>query len=98
MLLDVPSDERAEWHNDEPLRTHVFERGLCEAVAEPVALVRLVDLGVHEDNAVVSPSVGGKAEAPASEPQLVAVRLGLFADLGLRQRGITHESGPSCAC
>ena len=54
MLLDVTGDEGAEGHDDEPLPTHVFECGLCEAVPQSAALVRLVDLGVYEDDAVVS--------------------------------------------
>ena len=64
MLLDVPGDEGAKGHHDEPFPTHVFECGLCETVAEAATLVRLVDLGVDEDDAVVSPSVSGKADDP----------------------------------
>src|SRR4249919_1877628 len=98
MLLDVAGDEWAEGHDDEPLPAHVFECGFCEAVAEAAALVGLIDLGVYEDDAVVSPSVGGKADDPTSEPELVAARLGRVDDLGLCQGRIRHGSRPSCAC
>src|SRR6185312_16948887 len=98
MPLDVAGDEWAERHDDEPLPAHVFECGPCEAVAKAAALVGLVDLGVYEDDAVVSASVGGKADDPTFEPKLVSARLGGIDDLGLCQRGVRHESRPSCAC
>ena len=85
MLLDVPGNEGTEGHDDEPFPARVFECGLCETVAEAAALVRLVDLGVYEDDAVVSPSVSGEADDPTSEPELEAARLRRVDDLGLCQ-------------
>src|SRR5258705_5341449 len=97
MLLDVPGDEGAERHDDERFLIRVFECGLCEAVAESTALVRLVDLGVYEDDAVVSPSVGDKADDTISEPELVAARFGRVRGLQIFPPGGRPRNRTPCA-
>ena len=83
MSPDVVAHERAEREDLEPVAPRIGERCVSEAAAEASALALFVDLGVEERDAVVPAVVGGHADPPVAESQLVLGRFGDVDDLGI---------------
>ena len=69
--LDVVRDEGAERDDLEALLRRIRQRDRGEAASEAAALARLVDLSVRESDPVVPAAVGGEADQPSVEPQLL---------------------------
>lgn len=88
MRPDVVQHERAEGEHLETLASRVGERGGGEPAAESAARDGLVDLGVRERDPVAAlpPVIGGLADNPVTEAQLVARLLRDVDDLELLGR------------
>src|SRR5438067_910333 len=78
VAAEVRRHERADRPHREPALAQVVERALDEDVAEPLSLVRRVDLGVDEhDRPVVLTRVTDLAGERRPEPELVAEFVGV---------------------
>lgn len=78
---DVLRNERALRAHVLTVRPRFVENIFRELVAEPVMLVRVVDLGVYERDETGRPHVGDEPGALTVEQQLVTAEAGNIDDL-----------------
>src|SRR5262245_1530068 len=72
VTADVGDDERADRYDMEAALAQVAQRALDQAGGEPVSLVALIDLRVHERDGAGFDAVADLADHLAVEEQLVA--------------------------
>lgn len=98
MAAEVRRDERADDAVLEPALTEVVERTLDEHVAEPLALVLRVDLGVDEHDRSVLARVADLPGEVVPEPELVPQLLGVVDYARLHEGTLAPRSNETTSC